>query len=750
MLNFVTFSSGKNSNENNQTNFRKIILSFTVFFSILCASLAFSQIETMLTPNNGAAGDRFGYSVVISEDYVVAGAYGNDNENGIDAGAAYVFHLEGSEWVQQAKLVASDGAAEDQFGISVDMDGDYIVVGAYLDDDGGDKSGAAYVFKLENGNWIQQAKLTASDAGAEDRFGYAVAISGDIIAIGAYYNNSKAYHAGSAYIFRRGGNTWSQETKLTASDGAEGDMFGMGLDLENNIIAISAKYHDAMGSSSGAVYAYTYSGMVWQERAKVTPLDGEADDNFGSSVCLVSHDLIIGAIKDDDQDADAGAVYHYRQSSLDWNLLNKHIPSGLQSVDWFGGSVSADVNHLIVSASMDDDQGDKSGSCYIYEKEGYCYYEIAKVTASNTVTGDRFGYRVGVSGDYVVASAPYTDLNGEDSGSIYVYHLIEQPEILSVKDIPNDQGGKVELKWTASWYDLGQNFSYYSVWQALDEAPMSSLSSPKNSKNQNDTARNYRTITMNGTTQTWGWVANVPGHRHGQYVYTAPTLYDSMAATNGLHYFMVSAHLDDEDRFFDSNVASGYSVDNLAPPAPTGLTTLFAGNHVDLAWEQSPAPDFSHFVIYRNDEVLATTSENSFRDSSLDGNELLKYQIQSVDVHGNGSGFAEEIISTTNTVSRTDSEKPDSYRLFSNYPNPFNPETEIQFDLPEATHVVIKIYNTLGREITTIVNAEYNAGTYKARWNGMDQFGNSVSSGVYIYVLQANNFTAQKKMTLMR
>ena len=139
-----------------------------------------------------------------SGDTAVVGAF-LDNSPLPDAGSAYIFVRTGGVWTQQAKLTASDAAAGDRFGTSVAVSGDTAVVGAYFDDDAGSSSGSAYAFVRTGGVWMQQAKLTASDAAANDQFGYSVALSGDTAVVGAYQDDDAGSNSGSAYVFVRTG-----------------------------------------------------------------------------------------------------------------------------------------------------------------------------------------------------------------------------------------------------------------------------------------------------------------------------------------------------------------------------------------------------------------------------------------------------------------------------------------------------------------------------------------------------------------
>ena len=223
-----------------------------------------------LHPSDGVSGDQFGVSVAISpsEDTAVVGAYLEDNAGGIDAGSAYVFVKSGNSWIEYAKLTAADGAADDHFGVRVAIGGagDTIVVGSNQDDDAGSQSGSAYVFVRSGppgrGVWTQQAKLTASDAAAGDGFGASLALgaAGDTAVVGAYGDdNAGGSDAGSAYVFKRSGTTWTEQIKLTAADAAADDWFGAAIALESagDTLVIGARQDDhAGGANAGSAYIF--------------------------------------------------------------------------------------------------------------------------------------------------------------------------------------------------------------------------------------------------------------------------------------------------------------------------------------------------------------------------------------------------------------------------------------------------------------------------------------------------------------
>ncbi|MBX3394161.1 MAG: hypothetical protein KF841_02215 [Phycisphaerae bacterium] len=217
-----------------------------------------------LTASDAANGDNFGYSISISGNTAVIGALGDDHAGGTGAGSAYVFRENGGVWQPIAKLTASDAANFDQFGISVSISGDTAVIGAYRDSHaGGTQAGSAYVFREISGVWQQIAKLTASDAASGDWFGSSVSISGDTAVIGAYRDShAGGTQAGSAYVFREISGVWQQIAKLTASDAASSDLFGISVAINGNTAAIGAHLNDhAGGFDAGSAYVFQLPGI---------------------------------------------------------------------------------------------------------------------------------------------------------------------------------------------------------------------------------------------------------------------------------------------------------------------------------------------------------------------------------------------------------------------------------------------------------------------------------------------------------
>ena len=395
-------------------------LSLAVVLALLLpmAPVSAGGTETKLIASDGAAGDYFGYSVSISGDTAVVGAYQDDGSKG----SAYVFVRSGTTWSQQAKLTAGDdGAAGDSFGNSVSISGDTVVVGAPGDDDNGSSSGSAYVFERSGTTWTQQPKLIAGDGTAGDFFGNSVSISGDTVVVGAPVGDGKGSMSGSAYVFVRDVTGWSQQAKLIAGDGAFLDFFGWSVSISGDTVAVGANWDDDKGANSGSAYVFQRTGTTWGQQAKLIASDGAAADLFGNSVSISGDTVVVGAHQDDDNGADSGSAYVFERTGTTWSTPAKLKASDGAAADYFGISVSISGDTAVVGSYRDDDKASSTGSAYVFERTGTTWSTPAKLTASDGAKDDYFGYSVSISGDTVAVGAYYDDDNGADSGSAYVY-----------------------------------------------------------------------------------------------------------------------------------------------------------------------------------------------------------------------------------------------------------------------------------------------------------------------------------------
>ncbi|KAL7542077.1 hypothetical protein ACHAXR_011490 [Thalassiosira sp. AJA248-18] len=302
--------------------------------------------------------DFFGYSVALYEDTVVVGAYGDDK------GAAYIFERdESNNWVQQARLLASDGAEDDRFGRSLDIYGDTIVVGAISDDDQGRSSGSAYVFVRDDAsnNWSQQAKLLPDDGEAGIQFGVSVAIYSDTVIAGA----NGGYDNGGV----RTANNWIQQDKLLSKDRFTGDRFGESVAIYGDTVIVSAVNDDDGDYQSGSAYIFVMdaSSNTWSQQAKLLSSEGAANDMFGYNVAIYDNTVVVGAFYDDDNGSDSGSAYVFvRDASNNWMQQDQLLANDGAPGDLFGHRVAIYDNTVVVGARDDDDNEENSGSSYIF------------------------------------------------------------------------------------------------------------------------------------------------------------------------------------------------------------------------------------------------------------------------------------------------------------------------------------------------------------------------------------------------
>ncbi len=324
--------------------------------------------QAKLLANDGALGDQFGAAVAVDGDIAVIGAR-RDDDQGDSSGSAYVFVRSGGIWSEQAKLLASDGADLDQFGSTVAVSGTTAVVSAHRDDDQGDSSGSAYVFVRSDGIWSQQAKLLASDGAMGDVFGISVAVDGDIAIAGAPNHDDEGSESGSAYVFVRSGGIWSQQAKLLASDGAVGHRFGFAVALDGDIAVVGAFGDDDQGSNSGSAYVFdlTSAAVTVSEVAKLLASDGAVQDRFGSAVAVDGDIAVVGAPNHGDKGVGSGSAYVFVRSGGSWSQQAKLLAGDGAPNDMFGSSaVAVSGTTAVIGALLEDDNGTNSGSAYVF------------------------------------------------------------------------------------------------------------------------------------------------------------------------------------------------------------------------------------------------------------------------------------------------------------------------------------------------------------------------------------------------
>jgi hypothetical protein len=381
--------------------------------------------QAQLTASDGAAEDQFGLSVALYGDTAVVGANRDNVGVNADQGSAWVFSRLGSKWIgPDQQLLASDGATSDFFGSSVAIDGDTILVSAPDDDNAssGPDGGSVYVFTRspEGPSWTQQAQLTVA-ASPGSQFGFSVALSGDTALVGAINDVGVKNNQGSAYVFTRSGSTWTQQAELTASDGAASDFFGRSVALSGDTAVIGASGDDSL---QGSAYVFTRSGSTWTQQAKLTASDGAVGDLFGFSVALSGDTALVGAMNDDvGASNNQGSAFVFTRSGTTWTQQAQLTAIGGATNDDFGQSVALSGDMAVIGAPGVDVVGnDSQGAAYVFTRSGTTWTEQAQLTASDGAAGDLFGIDVALSGDTAVIGAYGDDVVGNTSqGSAYVF-----------------------------------------------------------------------------------------------------------------------------------------------------------------------------------------------------------------------------------------------------------------------------------------------------------------------------------------
>lgn len=364
-----------------------------------------------------------------------------------------------------------------------------------------------------------------------------------------------------------------------------------------------------------------------------------------------------------------------------------------------------------------------------------------------------------------------------------------EPDILSVQDIPSDQGGWVRIGVAQS--SLGEETAIYNIWQRIDDPAMLAMISQSNGDGATDVSPNevplkhpvdassvsgwpvrewkgrrfVQSRELLGATEfqfppgTWELLGSFAACDQGQYVYRASTLSDSTGSGIPYSVYIVSEHWMTPVRWYVSDPDSGYSVDNLPPEPPGGLVAeqSFVPAGLALGWDVNAANDLSHYAVYRGtSEDFEPAAENriaaplvpEFFDGKWRWNGGFYYKISALDVHGNESGFA--LLRPEDVTGAETPKAPEATYLRQNYPNPFNPVTKIEYGLAAPERMYLRIYDAAGRLVRELVNEVRPAARYEDVWDGRDGAGRQIASGMYFYRLDAGAFTQTKKMILLR
>jgi hypothetical protein len=393
--------------------------------------------EVILTQSDPMGGDNYSESVSISDTAALVSAHGVDDV-AYNAGAVYFFHKSADDWSSETVVsetvkklpyynILNNG--EDQFGASVDIDGDFAVVGSpgyYFN------TGRVHVLGKNPGGWDTLAILTASDAEISHSFGSDVIIHGNLILIGAKNASGNTDYSGAVYYFEKQANGWATSTetgKLFASDGTNWVDFGNNLDYfpDDSLVIVGCER-----DNNGSAYIFKNTGGTWNQLAKLTASDGASGDIFGHSVAISKNTALVGAYKDDDGGPDAGSAYIFEMPGSGWADMTetaKLTASNPNSSDYFGSAVDVSDSIAVIGAPGEGEVASGAGMIYLFRKPGGGWInstETAKLTSNDADVGENLGDALDMDEDVILAGSYRRDVDTESfSGGVYIFTMPE-------------------------------------------------------------------------------------------------------------------------------------------------------------------------------------------------------------------------------------------------------------------------------------------------------------------------------------
>ncbi|HEX5012404.1 MAG TPA: hypothetical protein VFY71_18595 [Planctomycetota bacterium] len=327
--------------------------------------------EAQLKASDGAAFDEFGVAVAIDGDTILVGADGVDSAQSGAMGRVYAFDLVGTQWVQVQEFTATDAASGGFFGFSVALQGDTAVIGRFWDNAGAVHAGSAYVFRRSGGTWAQTQKLLHTAPAAEDDFGWSVALDGGRAVVGAserFSSGDGDPQFGRAFVYTEQAGSFVQTAVLAATTPQEHDQFGISVDIAGDEIVVGAwqDFFSTVGSGNGEAFVFDWDGSVWQPTQKLVATDGSLQDEFGSGVAIQGDRLIVGAASRFASFPLLGGVYAYQRVAGAFVQTALFLPDPSGSANWLGNAVAMDGNAAVAGAFIESVGVTQGGSAYTF------------------------------------------------------------------------------------------------------------------------------------------------------------------------------------------------------------------------------------------------------------------------------------------------------------------------------------------------------------------------------------------------
>ena len=567
--------------------------------------------------------------------------------------------------------------------------------------------------------------------GTVEGFGAAVAIEADQLLIGSYKSESN----GSGHFYRGSGDGWTF-VQTVVGERFGYDRFGTAVALSEDVALIGSP------ASEGSFYTYLYDETTWQKTAFIA-----GGQNFAGSLCIVANSALIGSIREDFNGPSSGAAIAYTTTGSGWDAEDTLLAEDGVASDEFGNSVSFDGDFAIVASHLNGAAGVYSGSVYFFQRSGPTWNQIVKRTGNDTAPEDHFGTSVSLSGEYALVGAPFADTEQPNSGAAYVFKhngstWIEQAKLVAGDRSFNDHFG-ISVSLLGDYAVIGaeggdglvanSGTAYIfkregSSWNQLVELYASDGVEDLHFGNSVDISANEIIVGATGDYhQVDGSVYVYSGYAEAQasVAVSIDSVYQTVPPQGATFPYHVT---------FTNNTADTLAIDfwtKLVRPDGSsvdpflGPKTPVLGPHAVI--DKSPIMS----VPGNRDpgEYLLIAYMGTYPDDIVDTDTTGFTKV--------ASGVAKE-------------QAIEATRLEGNHPNPFNPSTTFSYTLSEPGQVSLKVYNTIGQLVRTIVDQEQMEGHHEAVWDGRNEAGGMVSSGIYIYRMTAGNYLETKRMLLLK
>lgn len=428
-------------------------LLFTTLLLALLPVALHAQVPyaALLVPDDAQLNTGFGNAVAIDGDYALVGAFLDNNANGDKAGAVYVFKRDGASWTQHAKLTGSSTTSGDRMGISVALHGTLAVVGTASDND----QGAVYLFRREGETWTEEAILTVPDLPPDQRIGSHVVTNGDVVVTEAPATQQEAARV---FTFIRENDVWSQQTVLLFENG-EG--FLLPIDLTEDHLAIGLSSSDDIAEDAGLVYVYEREDNTWVEEAQIVGSGVQAGDRFGVGVALNGTTLAVGTGGSGFSAGPQGAIYVFEQGGDVWTETTRLTVMDASSDRPFGGTplVLSDTHLAAGRSRTRSENGEVINSVYtapVFKREAGTWTHLIELTPAEDTYAVGFGTAVDLDGEYLIVGQD-SHIIGDGVSSAYIYQLsdfqvsTERPALapFALSPLyPNPTSGRVSFRLT--------------------------------------------------------------------------------------------------------------------------------------------------------------------------------------------------------------------------------------------------------------------------------------------------------------